>query len=611
MLIKCLLYICLISTSGIFAQDPVEAVTPVPATSVISGRVYYEDTGKPVRRASLTLVGRIRVGSEPSALTDSDGYFQIKDVPADTYFPVVNSPGVLSPTAFIDPLRTGDEGFEKGTRGFNPIVVNGTGSVEVNIPVKRGGAISGRVVYADGDPAIGIKIEVMKKTDDGFMPVIPNLSSVVTLYNGGAGVYETDDRGYFRSAGLPAGKYIVRITEKGKHSGGGEVGYSGYQSGGSLLAIYYPDVFELSLAQVVDIELGEDNPEIAIVIPDRELRKITGKVVSAKGKVPIRGARITLTRKVGENVAILSDPKRSDPTIFSDDKGEWGFEQLPKGTYEIKVEPNGGGYDDRENVYGFSMSNSNGYGGYTPKKGVEFARKIQEITLDGKDLAGLVIELSPGGSIMGKVVVDGKDFPAGMMIAFMDENGRSLASTLAWEHDLRDEDRTGKIITTDFRLGQIPAGKGSLRISVLDDQFYVKSARLRSEDLLAGPIDLKEGQAIRGVEIVLGTDVGTIKGKVLTDKNVPATKSALLLVPMDAVKRKHESYRKIVTMENGEFETRVAPGEYAVIFKDSLGTKKGDEMSKAIEEMIKNAVKIKIAAGSMQKITLNDGRGTQ
>ena len=164
------------------------------------------------------------------------------------------------------------------------------------------------------------------------------------------------------------------------------MGYSGYQSGGSLLAMYYPDVFELSLARVVDIEPGQDNPEIAIVIPDRELRKITGRVVSAKGKVPIRGAHITLTRKVGETLPFLSDPNRSDPTIFSDDKGEWGFEQLPKGTYEIKVEPNNGGYDDRENVYGYSMSNSNGAGRHTPKKGSSSPERFRRSLLTARTL---------------------------------------------------------------------------------------------------------------------------------------------------------------------------------------------------------------------------------
>ena len=300
MLFKILIF-CLISTSFLMAQDPAVAETPrpVPANSVITGRVFFEDTGRPVRRSSITLISRTRLGSDLSALTDNDGYFQIKGVSAGSYYPVVNSPGVVSPMAFIDPSRDRDEGFEDGTKGVNPIVVNGTGSIEVNIPVKRGGAISGRVAYADGDPAIGIKIEVMKKTEDGFMPVIPNLSSVATLYNGGAGVYQTDDRGYFRSAGLPAGKYIVRITEKGKHSGGGELGYTRGVDSGSLLTMYYPDVFVLSLARVVDIELGQDSPEIAIVIPDRDLRKITGKVVSAKGKIAVRGAWLNLIRKDG------------------------------------------------------------------------------------------------------------------------------------------------------------------------------------------------------------------------------------------------------------------------------------------------------------------------
>ena len=229
---------------------------------------------------------------------------------------------------------------------------------------------------------------------------------------------------------------------------------------------------------------------------------------------------------MGPDQSLPNESDRRTISISSDENGNWSFEQLPKGSYEISVDPYTSSFNQRMNVYGGNMGSNHAYG-YDPKREVKFARTIKEFTLSEKDLTDLVIELSPGATISGKVKVEGRGFPQSVDISFVNENERKLGSSSAYIYDkeLGDKD-SGQMIKRNFELESVPSGKGYLRISVSDDRFYVKSARLRTEDLLGGLIDLKEGQAIRGVEIVLGTDVGTIKGKVITEKNVPAAKSA-------------------------------------------------------------------------------------
>ena len=185
--------------------------TPEPPKSTIRGRVFYEDTGRAVKRTSIMLMGK-GGGRELSGLTDNNGVFEIKDVVAGTYYAFVNAPGVVSPLAYAD-ISKQKEGMDEAVEGFPPIIVNGISDLDVQIPARRGGAISGRIMYADGDAAVGVKVEILRKVKEKFITVIPNFSSIISMMmGGGGGGFQTDDRGVYRFAGLPNGEYIVKVT---------------------------------------------------------------------------------------------------------------------------------------------------------------------------------------------------------------------------------------------------------------------------------------------------------------------------------------------------------------------------------------------------------------
>lgn len=609
---KLIILVCLVVTSGICAQEtPPPALAENPAESVVRGRVFYEDTGRPVRRTAVRLVsdslGDSLYGYGSRGMTDGDGYYEIKNVRKGTYYPVVTAPGIISFLAYAK-LSYSDapdrETFNEAVAGFQAILVNGVENVQADIPVKRGGAIGGRITYADGDPAIGVKVEVFRKgKNDSFIPVLPNLSSYVSVTNGGAGIYQTDDRGYFRSAGLPAGKYIVRITQKGRHSNETEKGYNvdpAIFGNGSLLTMYYPDVFELSLAKVVEVELGQGDPEISIVIPDRELYAISGKVISAKDAKPFRNISLVLTSK-NDAPSGSDDTPGVQITVFTDEKGEWSFSDLPKGTYEIDVEGTTVAFDRQFGVYGSNSGNSNGF--YIKRDEVKFARKKQMVTVEDKDVSDVVIEMSRGAAIFGKVFAPGKDLPLFVDIDIVDEDDKLLASDRAWQEDQFDEPPV-KPRSIDFDIDKIPAGKVFLRIRASQDGYYVKSAMLRERDLLTNPLELQAGQIVRDVRIVLGTDPGTVKGRLLSDKNEPVSQRTFLLVPVDPARRVTSGFiETVVTGNSGEFSVVTAPGEYAVIFL--VGKSR-----KTISASIEKAVRVKIVAGRVrtQDIKTQDGK---
>jgi len=80
-----------------------KAQTTAPASqSTIHGRAIYQDTERPIRRASVVLISDAGSSESRSTVTDSRGEFTYKNVPAGRYYVVVNSPGYLNGFPQID-----------------------------------------------------------------------------------------------------------------------------------------------------------------------------------------------------------------------------------------------------------------------------------------------------------------------------------------------------------------------------------------------------------------------------------------------------------------------------------------------------------------------------
>jgi hypothetical protein len=90
---------------------------------------------------------------------------------------------------------------------------------------------------------------------------------------GAAGGLKTDDRGVFRVAGLPAGDYIVRVVENVSHSEKGNsqdgefMAMTGFNPN-SMVATYYPNTSNLKKAETIKIEIGQEQTDVNITIPN-------------------------------------------------------------------------------------------------------------------------------------------------------------------------------------------------------------------------------------------------------------------------------------------------------------------------------------------------------
>jgi hypothetical protein len=606
------------NTNGISVEEPVIVAAPTPpANSIIRGRVFYADTGRAVKRSSIMLMnenGDGGPGSAPSALTDNEGYFVMRNVRAGTYYAVVNAPGVVSPLAFFDfsvaQNRSNErEAFQKAFIGFEKIVVDGITPIDIQVSAMRGGAVGGRVTYDDGDPAIGVRVEILRKVDDKFMTVIPNLSTMFSMRSGG--VFQTDDRGVYRFSGLPAGEYIVKVTESTSH---GDISTRTYYDmfdgfgGSSFLTYFYPDAVDSKSAQVINVAAGQEIGEINLMIPSRALYKAEGKIVSAKDKTPVR-ARITINRESDANIfSIFSDINRRLQDTLTDEDGNWKFKELPRGTYKIIVEPIESESTYRGYMGDYSNSNSLSNTEKSQPQKPKFAKRTQEIIVEDQDLSEIVVELGYGATITGTAVVENSaEMPRYLTIQAINETDKLTVSSSVWNYYNEKKDQQ---TTHDFKLENVTVGKNRLNVQLSgEEEYYVKSITANGVDLLANTFEAKEGETLRNVQIVLSKDVGKLKGTVTNDAKEPVSGAEFMLVPTDARRKNTNLYRRVRSDSGGEFITNLAPGEYAVvIFDERDAAKNPDEFLKWLDAAIKDAQKVKIEAGKTETVSLKKSK---
>jgi len=135
--------------------------------------------------------------------------------------------------------------------------------------------------------------------------------------------------------------------------------------------------------------------------------------------------------------------------------------------------------------------------------------------------------------------------------------------------------------------------EGDYRVSVrefgglLSDAFYLKSVRLGTSDALNDGLHF-QGKSDAELEIVLGTDVATLRGSVVNQKHEPMPNAVVALIPYPTGSRREDLYKNGATDVAGEFQLRgIAPGDYIVFAWDDVefGAWRDPEFTRSYESV--------------------------
>lgn len=157
--------------------------------AAVEGKVTDAATGRPVRKAEVTLRGLTQSGNPP----DTDNY--VVETDGNGHFLVQITPGKYQATA----SRAGYL-----SRPAAPLTLEAGQHAAVELKLLPAGVISGRIVNMNGEPVAGARVEAMQESQS----------------RGGA---TSDDRGEYRIFALAPGRYRLRVAESVGNQNGFQV----------------------------------------------------------------------------------------------------------------------------------------------------------------------------------------------------------------------------------------------------------------------------------------------------------------------------------------------------------------------------------------------------
>jgi Carboxypeptidase regulatory-like domain len=590
--------------------------TPLPSESTIVGRAVYDDTSRPVRRARVMLVSDSGARTEYAALTNAEGEFVIVGVRAGVYMAFVDLPGLLSPVSFIslEALRGSTPDFAEARQFFDVIEVDGRQQSRVTLHARRGGALGGRVVYADGDPAVNVAVNVMRRGADGRLERRLFGINVVSF-----AALRTDDRGVFRVSGLPPGDYVVSVSEPAEHGGltGARVRdpltsvFEGLLAQ-QFLTTFYPSATTAKEARVVKVEAGLERSDIDITIPERGLHTVEGVVRGKRDGRPVASAQVYIVRRDDEvaDVPIRKsqssegdDYEQAQTYTTTDSQGHWAFTEIPDGQYTITVRPREeyeapdvdaalaeAGGDPAAAPNG----NRNASPGRAPRLKKHYAPARRDVQVSGGDVSEVAVELNDGGRIAGTIAYEGGEEREYMYVTFrrVPEAGEAPGEWNATS------------MGGTFVADGLPAGKYFVAPSTSSEEggAYVKSITWNGRDVMREPIELGDGASAEGVSIVMSR--GTSKLRVRATgaaRKWPARSVAVYLLPADlSAWSPYAAQLSCTTGDEGTCTIVAPPGGYRVVALPRPGDAGEDVRKRAAAATV-----VMLAAGESKDVELD------
>jgi Carboxypeptidase regulatory-like domain len=423
-------------------------------TATISGRVTLN--GEPVANVVVALQNPLGSYSSPGirVKTDGAGQFRFTGVTAGRYVLGALAPGFVSPSD-----------RPQGPQGSLITVSEGENMDGVSIELKRGAAIAGRVTDSRRR-AIAEENVLLTKLDEQGRPQLFN--SPVNSY-----LNITDDRGYYRLFGLPAGRYRVSVGHRSQeysYLGGRRVFYT---------QTFHPDTTEESKAEIIELSEGGEATGVDITVAETmRAYLVSGRIVDAETGQPVAMMDVGYIKMRADSRSAGGAPSAARS------EANGGFQiSLPPGKYLL---------------YG-GWGNSDYFTDHAP------------VEVEDKDVSGVEIKARRGATISGVVTMEGAYDRAVL--------ARLPSLTLYARRSSVDAgrviDRSGRINPDGgFRISGLPPGKITLSLSGQYDanKFYI--LRIERGGVSQGDeIEIGAGEQAHYLRVVLVYAVASIRGQ--------------------------------------------------------------------------------------------------
>ena len=505
-------------SANVAGQKPPAPPTP---TGRIGGRVLAADNGRPVRRARV-FVSAPQLAEGRATLTDDSGGFELSELPAGRYTLTV------SKTGFINLAYGQRRPLQPGT----PIqLAEGLQLTAIEFRLPRGGVIAGRVLDDSGDPAPGVSVRAMQyRYAQGNRQLVP------------AGTAQTDDQGSYRIWGLNPGDYYVSAVAR--NAGGGRgFGTDGQGRGGppgrsqptpdqlGYAPTFYPGVPSVDEARAVRLGVSGESLDVSFPLMLVQTTRVAGRVTNPDGS-PTTSGTVNLvpeTEPTGRGAfgGALGARIQWD--------GNFSIANVPPGRYLLRAR------GDNTDVPQYAM---------------------QPLAVSGGDPTTLTIVLAPGGSISGTVTLQSTQS------AQVPDLTQLRIVAPATDFQGVGQNPSGRVAGDGtFTIEGVSAGLHWIRTQNPQRGWTLKSVLLSSRDIIDTPVDIRSGQKLTNLTLVLTDRLTEVNGTLSDERGNPITEYTVLAFPFDSSLWRPQA-RQIMTArpdQNGKYQIRgLPPGDYYV-----------------------------------------------
>jgi hypothetical protein len=513
----------------------------------IQGRVLRADTGAPIPRATVVLVGQgpSRIDT-PTVTTDDRGFYQATHLPAGRF--VIRA----SKTGFV----TTAYGQRSSLAASNTIVelTDQQALTGADISLPAGAVIEGRVFDEYGEPVAQAMVQLARRRYSNGERRLAADSTLTSI---------TDDLGRFRLYGIAAGAHYVSATINAPSAVSSPLMMVGLT--GSPAPTYYPGTLSANDALPITVTAGQEVGGIAIQMSSAKLATISGTVRSASG------------RPLGSGSVMLAVNGGSRGTSLRPD-GAFSFPNIAPGEYTLTIR-------------------------LTELKEVAAV----PVTMAGEDVA-LSLVARPGATVRGKVVFDDGAPPVTLrpenLRITVQGTGTPAAPLFAAGEQSKINDDWA------FELPNV-VGSGVLRYSLLGSlaqqqpsPWTLKAVVRRGVDITDTPTAFTTD--VDDVEIHITQRINVVNGTLTNQKGDPVPNATIVAFSEDAQRWTPRSRFIVSSRPNamGQFTLRaLPPGRYLVIGVDYLET--GDEQDPEILETLRRkATPLTIGDGETKTLDL-------
>jgi protocatechuate 3,4-dioxygenase beta subunit len=457
----CLSVIILFFNTSGYTQTP--STTPATGTSAVSGRILVK--GEPARGVAVTLTRQASMGmmgqdSSPRARTDDNGVFRFTSVPRGQYQIRAIAPGYAQ------------DDYSMFGGASKPLVVGEDENIEnIELTLKPGGVITGRVVDSNGNPAVEEFIQLTKLDASGNPSQTPFRGGYMEMNM-------TDDRGIYRLYGIAEGRYLVsagRPQQPGVYGGPTQSKYP---------QTFHPDATTAAQATKVEVTEGFVTENIDIGLKEaKQTYAILGRLISAETGQPLAGVDISYGISSKDRPGLMSYQSGG---VQSGANGEFRLTGVAPGQYGVFAQP---------------LAQSDFYG------------EPAYCTVVDSDVQGIEIRAHQGGSISGVAVLEGTKDPA----AIAGLKNLMIYYFFQGPQPQRFRNEPTKISNNgSFQIKGLPPG--NLMLSMMRTPaapgLNLKRIEFNGAPVPREGIPIQKGESVTGVRMIVSYGVIALRGSI-------------------------------------------------------------------------------------------------